>query len=117
SAAEHRDEFPPPHRANPNPTIIRSIAGQGRASQQKRPAHVWSWVIRVGCVIRPWLRHVRFAPKADKQTIVSACLLSAISGCEQSQQSNSYSITSSARPGHPISRHSPLLDLGDPRLH
>jgi hypothetical protein len=40
--------------------------------------------------------HVRFAPKADKQTIVSACPLCAMSGCEQSQQASPYSITSSA---------------------
>jgi hypothetical protein len=30
--------------------------------------------------------HFRFAPKADKKRIVSACPLSANSGCEQSQQ-------------------------------
>jgi hypothetical protein len=30
--------------------------------------------------------HVRFAPKADKRADVSLCPLSAISGCEQSQQ-------------------------------
>src|SRR5262245_16414181 len=33
-------------------------------------------------------RHVRFAPKADKQQTVSVCPLCAKSGCEQSQQKN-----------------------------
>src|SRR5262249_43204942 len=40
---------------------------------------------------------VRFAPKADREEDASPRPLCAISGCEQSQQIASYSITSSAR--------------------
>ena len=41
NAAEKCDEFPPPHGAYPKAKDHgSSIAGQGRASQQKRPLHV-----------------------------------------------------------------------------
>ena len=41
TAAEKCDEFPPPHGAYPKAKDYRSsIAGQGRASQQKRPLNV-----------------------------------------------------------------------------
>jgi hypothetical protein len=40
-AAEQCHEVAPLHRAHPDPRIMGSIAaGQNRASQQKRPAHV-----------------------------------------------------------------------------
>src|SRR5262245_62439286 len=39
TTAKKRDELPPPHGLSPRLGIL-SIAGQSRASQQKRPAHV-----------------------------------------------------------------------------
>src|SRR5262249_19196166 len=37
STTEQRDQLAPFHRDDPKPRTMRSIAGQGRASQQKRP--------------------------------------------------------------------------------
>jgi hypothetical protein len=47
------------------------------------------WQLRVKrdqVIRRPRSRHVRFAPKADKEQIVSVCLLSAITDLEQLRQ-------------------------------
>jgi hypothetical protein len=41
-------------------------------------------------------RHVRFTPKSGHSAALLQCPLSAKSGCEQSQQGTTYSITSSA---------------------
>src|SRR6476469_6290207 len=49
-------------------------------------------------VIWRCLINVRITPTSGPQRLIMACRMSAISGCEQSQQSSlSYSITSSAR--------------------
>src|SRR5262245_24798381 len=61
-AAEERDELAPLHRADPNPMIVGSIAGQGCASQQKRPAHVRYGSKADICSAK---KHVRFTPNSD----------------------------------------------------
>jgi hypothetical protein len=47
--------------------------------------------------IRRCLINVRIIPESGPQRLITACRVSAKSGCEQSQQGSLYSITSSAR--------------------
>src|SRR6266508_1012549 len=75
--AEKSDELAPPHGAYPSQgsrTKYSRFEVSVRASQQKATPHVRLGPRRHGPM------HVRFAPKADKQQIVSVCPLRAISG-------------------------------------
>jgi len=90
-AAEQRDELAPLHRADPKPKHHGSIAGQGRASQQKRPLNV-----RFGSAadITRHLADVRFTPESGQSADMLARPLCAKSGHDAVQQI--YSITTSA---------------------
>src|SRR5262245_54436541 len=63
------------------------------ASQQKLRADVADGSFASG----RRFQHVGFAPESCRMADIGGCLTSAITGCEQSQQSSLYSITPSAR--------------------
>jgi hypothetical protein len=65
-----------------------SIAGQDRASQQKRTVHVRFGSFATMAVEATASRKSASLPKADKWRIVSLCPLSAQSGCERPQQNS-----------------------------
>src|SRR5262249_44120956 len=76
-AAEQRNELAPLHRADPKPKDRGSIAGQSRASQQKRPTHVRFGSKADNASLRSY---VRFAPESGQTADVSMCLLCAMCG-------------------------------------
>jgi|SRR5262245_12710005 len=90
---EQRDELAALHRADPKPKDHGSIAGQGRASQQKRTSHV-RFGSEAAC---RHVDHVCFAPRsghARPRLDTSALCQSRLNAPQQEQR---YSITSSAR--------------------
>src|SRR5262245_4362560 len=76
-AAEQRNEIAPLHRADSKPKDDGTIAGQGRASQQKRPAHVSYGSNCVGGDPSGRLAYVRFAPESRQIADISSCPLRA----------------------------------------
>jgi hypothetical protein len=76
ASRENGDE---PHRMRGNAAVQRSKIDRRMAEMGHRDRGRWSHTTL----------HVRFTPKADKYQIVSVGPLCAISGSEQSQQTNS----------------------------
>src|SRR5262249_3703248 len=113
--AEH-DELAPSHGAHPRPGSRPSIAGQARASQQKRAAHVRSGSFTSLWLLRSTVRMSASHPKATESLRSSEMTLSATSGPEQVQQTEqAYSITSSAMASTPGGMARPSA-LAVPRL-
>src|SRR5262245_27919364 len=71
STTEQRDQLAPFHRDDPKPRTMRSIAGQGRASQQKRPL-----IVRFGSFTsHPPAANLSACPLCPRKRTCAACFV------------------------------------------